>query len=62
MDEKQFYIGVLQLIDISSKRGCLEGSELGAVSQIRNEVVEKLKGFNEEVQENPSELNNEDVE
>jgi gas vesicle protein len=61
MDEKQFYIGVLQLIDISSKRGCWEGSELGAVSQIRNEVVEKLKSFNEEVQENTSELNNEDV-
>ncbi len=61
MDEKQFYIGVLQLIDISSKRGCWEGSELGAVAQIRNEVVEKLKGFNEEVQENTSELNNEDV-
>lgn len=60
MDEKQFYIGALQLIDISSKRGCWEGSELGAVAQIRNEVVEKLKGFNEEVQENVEKIKEEE--
>lgn len=59
MDEKQFYIGVLQLIDISSKRGCWEGSELESVVEVRKEVINKIKVFQEK--ENPSESGDKDV-
>ena len=55
MDEKQFYIGVLQLIDISSKRGCWEGSELKSVGILREELVERLKPYVEPEEESSEE-------
>ena len=59
MNEKAFYLAVLQLIDVSSKRGCWEGSELVSVVEVRKEVINKIKVFQEK--ENPSESGDEDV-
>ena len=61
MEDRNLFVNVLQLIDISSKRGAWGGPELGAVADIRGAVVEKLKGLNEDVIENADELS-EDVE
>ena len=47
MDQKQFLLGMLQLIDVATKRGSWNGEELETVAIIRKEVVEQLKEFAE---------------
>ena len=50
---------MLQLIDVSSKRGAWAGAELEAVASIRKAVVEKLKSLDEPVEENVKDLKEE---
>ena len=45
MDQKQFLLGMLQLIDVAAKRGTWNGEELEFVAVLRKEVVEQLKEF-----------------
>jgi len=45
MDQKQFLLGMLQLIDVAAKRGTWNGEELEFVAILRKEVVEQLKEF-----------------
>jgi len=45
MDQKQFLLGMLQLIDVATKRGAWNGEELESVAILRKEVVEQLKEF-----------------
>jgi len=47
MDQKQFLLGMLQLIDVAAKRGTWNGEELEFVAILRKEVVEQLKEFAE---------------
>ena len=47
MDEKKLFLNILQLIEVSSRRGAWKGSELESVAIIRKSVVEKLKEHNE---------------
>ena len=47
MDEKQFLLGMLQIIDVASKRGTWNGEELETVAILRKDVVEQLKEFAE---------------
>lgn len=60
MDDKNFYVNILQLIEVSSKRGAWGGAELEAVAAIRSSVVEKLKDLNEDVVENVENLEEEE--
>ena len=62
MVERQLFLNMLQLIDVSSKRGAWGGSELEAVAVTRKAVVEKLKSLEESVEENVSSLQDEDKE
>ena len=60
MDQKQFLLGMLQLIDVATKRGSWNGEELETVAIIRKEVVEQLKEFaeldeNQDQKEDPKE-------
>lgn len=60
MDQKQFLLGMLQLIDVATKRGSWNGEELETVAIIRKEVVEQLKEFaeldeNQDQEEDPKE-------
>jgi hypothetical protein len=45
MDQKQFLLGMLQLIDVAAKRGTWNGEELESVAILRKQVVEQLKEF-----------------
>ncbi len=45
MDKKQFLLGMLQIIDVATKRGTWNGEELEAVAILRKDVVEQLKEF-----------------
>ena len=47
MEKKQFLLGMLQLIDVATKRGSWNGDELESVAILRKEVVEQLKEFAE---------------
>lgn len=60
MDQKQFLLSMLQLIDVATKRGSWNGEELETVAIIRKEVVEQLKEFaeldeNQDQEEDPKE-------
>tara|TARA_R100001460_G_scaffold60964_1_gene101081 strand:- start:311 stop:502 length:192 start_codon:yes stop_codon:yes gene_type:complete len=62
MEERQLFTNMLQLIDVSSKRGAWNGNELEAVALIRKAVVEKLKSLEESVEENVNSLQDADKE
>ena len=62
MEERQLFTNMLQLIDVSSKRGAWNGNELEAVALIRKAVVEKLKSLEESVEENVDSLQDADKE
>ena len=61
MDEQKFYANVLQLIDVSVRRGAWEGTELALLAEIREEVVIKLKNWSNgiDVPESSKELSKE---
>tara|TARA_R100000315_G_scaffold47836_1_gene22354 strand:- start:290 stop:487 length:198 start_codon:yes stop_codon:yes gene_type:complete len=52
MEEKNLFLNVLQLIDIATKRGAWDGSELKSIGIIRETVVEKIKSFEDTENEN----------
>ena len=54
--KKKLFLNILQLIEVSSRRGAWKGSELESVAIIRKSVVEKLKEHDEIVEET-SEIN-----
>lgn len=56
MEDRNIFASMLQLIDVSSKRGAWAGSELEAVAAIRKAVVEKLKSLDEPVEESVEDL------
>jgi|TARA_R100001510_G_C7530248_1_gene121987 hypothetical protein len=62
MEERQLFTNMLQLIDVSSKRGAWNGNELEAVALIRKAVVEKLKSLEESVEQNVDSLQDADKE
>ena len=62
MEERQLFLNMLQLIDVSSKRGAWNGNELEAVALIRKAVVEKLTSFDEPAEENVESLQDTDKE
>jgi|TARA_R100000152_G_C6749997_1_gene173619 hypothetical protein len=62
MEERQLFLNMLQLIDVSSKRGAWGGNELEAVALTRKAVVEKLKSLEETVEENVDSLQDTDKE
>lgn len=61
MSDENFYVNVLQLIDVASKRGAWNGPELGVIAEIRNSVVEKLKALNADVKENVDVISSEET-
>ena len=62
MEERQLFLNMLQLIDVSSKRGAWGGNELEAVALTRKAVVEKLISLEESVEENVDSLQDTDKE
>tara|TARA_R100000773_G_scaffold41186_1_gene37587 strand:+ start:1294 stop:1473 length:180 start_codon:yes stop_codon:yes gene_type:complete len=57
MDEKTFLLNVLQLLDLSCKRGAWSGSEIKALSGIREEIMLRLKPLMPEEEEGKEEEN-----
>ena len=59
MDEKQFLIIALQLVEVSLARGAIKGEELEVINQMRNYITDKLKDMQEPVVESVDELKEE---
>ncbi|MDC3098525.1 hypothetical protein OA493_02135 [Gammaproteobacteria bacterium] len=51
MDEKQFLITALQLIDVSLARGAIRGEEVKIVSQLRDYIGTSLQKYQEQIAE-----------
>ena len=62
MEERQLFLNMLQLIDVSSTRGAWGGNELEVVALTRKAVVEKLISLEESVEENVDSLQDADKE
>ncbi len=45
MDDKNYFITVLNIIDMSIKRGAWTGEDIEAVATIRKETLEKIKNL-----------------
>ena len=58
MDEKTFLLNMLQLLDLSCKRGAWSGSEIKALSGIREEIMLRLKPLKPEEEEEGKEEKN----
>jgi|TARA_X000001388_G_scaffold39603_1_gene27946 hypothetical protein len=58
MDEKTFLLNMLQLLDLSCKRGAWSGSEIKALSGIREEIMLRLKPLMPEEEEEGKEEKN----
>tara|TARA_B100000963_G_scaffold360610_1_gene392136 strand:+ start:1300 stop:1503 length:204 start_codon:yes stop_codon:yes gene_type:complete len=59
MNDKQFYIIALQLVEVLCARGAIKGEELDVISQVRKYITEKLKDMQEPVVESVDELKEE---
>tara|TARA_R100000149_G_C5754796_1_gene62404 strand:+ start:355 stop:534 length:180 start_codon:yes stop_codon:yes gene_type:complete len=46
VDEKSLVSGMLNIIDMSCKRGCWDGSEIGFVSKVRENLLQKMQKDN----------------
>lgn len=51
-ERKKLFLNILQLIDVATKRGAWDGSELKSVGSIRESVVEKIKNLEDTENEN----------
>jgi|TARA_A100000171_G_C2014415_1_gene87986 hypothetical protein len=56
MNDKQFYIIALQLVEVLCARGAIKGEELDVISQVRKYITDKLKEMEEPVVESVDEL------
>jgi len=52
MKEKKLFLNILQLIDVATKRGAWDGSELQAVATIRQSIVDEINELKDAVEEN----------
>ena len=50
MDEKSYQSALLNIIDMSCKRGCWDGSEIGFVSKVRENLLQKMQKDNKNLQ------------
>ena len=50
MDEKSYQSALLNIIDMSFKRGCWDGSEIGFVAKVRENLLQKMQKDNKNLQ------------
>ena len=46
--EQQYFVNILQLIDVSTERGAWKGTEIEAIAILRKETMEQIKKTAEE--------------
>jgi len=46
--EQQYFVNVLQIIDISTERGAWKGGDIEAIAMLRKQTIEQIQKMTEE--------------
>ena len=46
--EQQYFVNILQLIDVSTERGAWKGDEIEAIAMLRKQTMEQIQKMAEE--------------
>jgi gas vesicle protein len=49
--EQQYFVNVLQILDVATGRGAWKGEEIEAIAAIRKQTMEQIKNLAEKSQE-----------
>jgi len=49
--EQQYFVNVLQILDVATERGAWKGEEIEAIAAIRKQTMEQIKSLAEASQE-----------
>ena len=54
--EQQYFVNILQLIDVSTERGAWKGAEIEAISMLRKQTMEQIQKMAEESEKEEPQL------
>ena len=54
--EQQYFVNVLQIIDISTERGAWKGSEIGSIAAIRKQTMDHIQSLAEASEKEESQV------
>ena len=54
--EQQYFVNVLQIIDISTERGAWKGGDIEAIAMLRKQTVEQIQKMAEESEKEEPQL------
>ena len=54
--EQQYFVNILQLIDVSTERGAFKGVEIEGVAMLRKQTMEQIQKMAEESQKEEPQL------
>ena len=57
--EQQYFVNILQLIDVSTERGAWKGGEIEAIAILRKQTVEQIQKMAEESEKEEPQLESE---
>tara|TARA_R100000700_G_scaffold40533_1_gene56467 strand:+ start:155 stop:349 length:195 start_codon:yes stop_codon:yes gene_type:complete len=49
--EQQYFVNVLQILDVATERGAWKGAEIEAIALVRKQTMEQIKSLAEDSQE-----------
>ena len=54
--EQQYFLNILQLIDVSTERGAWKGAEIEAIAKLRKQTMEQIQKMAEESEKEEPQL------
>jgi hypothetical protein len=49
--EQQYFVNVLQILDVATERGAWKGGEIEAIAMLRKQTMEQIKNLAEDSQQ-----------
>lgn len=49
--EQQYFVNVLQILDVATERGAWKGAEIESISILRKQTIEQIKNLAEDSQQ-----------
>jgi|TARA_R100000479_G_scaffold80607_1_gene39139 hypothetical protein len=57
--EQQYFVNILQIIDISTERGAWKGGDIEAIAMLRKQTIEQIQKMAEESEKEEPQLESE---
>ncbi len=54
--EQQYFVNVLQILDVATERGAWKGSEIEAIAALRKQTMEQIKKMAEAAQQEETQV------